>query len=634
MIILMKPLKIQPNQFILIGLLVVASVLRFWKFYDLPLMHDELSALTRLEYNSFSEFIHYGIRLDGHPAGIQMFIYFFTSVFGYSTLLLKIPFILVGIWSVYLVYVVGKKWFSETAGLIAASFFIAIQYAIMYSVIIRPYGPGLLVCLLLVNTWTDIFIQKKQNWGKYIRFGLLLACAAYIHYFALLFAAIISLSGLFFLNMKTILKYSISGLLAIVLFIPHLGIFFYQLGVGGIGASSGGWLQEPTIEFIPNYLSYIFNYSNLTLFIAIGLLSFSLFSSFKLRRNGTKKIILLLWFVLPIIIGYWYSVMVNPVLQYSVLLFSTPFVFLLIAGFEKEWKFKWNLLIVSVIGTLSVISLQTKRKHFTSFFNQPVNTYYDLIQEYANDSTLLVGSHEEVFIHHYDRLNGALNNYYTTDEDCVTVAEFQSLLKNPKYSNVIVGSMYLKEFGLATSYFPEVIHYEEGVTLENAVLTKSDRQEASMYYSKVTFGTEEWGNENKKIKQEKNGFLMEGKWGVKNGFRLDSLMNNPSDIIEFYGSFDVQSNDTANVLLVLEFYENGEKVKWTGSSSQDMANLSDTSFHVVNAQQFMEEELIQPDSVVAYVANNKKSKLLIKELQIRIRKGNPDKYALYNRFKD
>ena len=62
------------EQWLLIGIISVAVILRFWRFWDFDYVHDEISALTRMEYSSWSDFYHFGIELDGHPAGVHLFI--------------------------------------------------------------------------------------------------------------------------------------------------------------------------------------------------------------------------------------------------------------------------------------------------------------------------------------------------------------------------------------------------------------------------------------------------------------------------------------------------------------------------------------------------------------------------------
>ena len=154
------------DNIILIFILLIASMLRLWKFWDLDFMHDELSALSRLDYDSLSDFYRLGVEVDGHPAGIQSYLKFHKWIFGIDVFGIKFPFILCGILSVYQVYKIGSVWFSKSTGLFSAAFISVIQYSIFYDTIIRPYGPGLLLSLLLLRVWGDVFFYKKYAWAK------------------------------------------------------------------------------------------------------------------------------------------------------------------------------------------------------------------------------------------------------------------------------------------------------------------------------------------------------------------------------------------------------------------------------------------------------------------------------------
>ncbi|MBN2236346.1 MAG: hypothetical protein JW729_02230, partial [Bacteroidales bacterium] len=63
-------------------LLLVAALIRFDRFWEIPLTYDELSALSRLRFNSFAELIQFGIKPDGHPAGVQLFLFYWTHLVG------------------------------------------------------------------------------------------------------------------------------------------------------------------------------------------------------------------------------------------------------------------------------------------------------------------------------------------------------------------------------------------------------------------------------------------------------------------------------------------------------------------------------------------------------------------------
>src|SRR5947209_5603733 len=121
------------NTFLLSVILIVAALLRFWNFAHIPYMHDELSALARTNYNSLHDEIYYGVaKYDTHPVGVQLFIYFWIKIFGRSEIAVKFPFIICGILSVYITYLLSKNWFNNTVGLIAASFMAVLQYPVMY----------------------------------------------------------------------------------------------------------------------------------------------------------------------------------------------------------------------------------------------------------------------------------------------------------------------------------------------------------------------------------------------------------------------------------------------------------------------------------------------------------------------
>ena len=94
-------------------ILIVAAVIRFYSGYELSLSNDELSALTRAEASSVHDLIVNGIYIDYHPAGVELFIYFWIKLFGHSAFLFRLPFILFGIGSVYLIYLLSLIHISE-----------------------------------------------------------------------------------------------------------------------------------------------------------------------------------------------------------------------------------------------------------------------------------------------------------------------------------------------------------------------------------------------------------------------------------------------------------------------------------------------------------------------------------------
>jgi len=256
-------------EYILLAIIIVVGiVLRLWDYQNISFMHDELSALGRLRFDNFSDLINKGVLPDGHPAGVQVFLYYWTALVGTTELLVKLPFILSGIFSIWLSYLIGKLWFDGTTGLLTAVYISSLQFFVMYSQIARPYVSGMFITLLMVYVWSLYFFKNRKPLYL-ILYALFGAMAAYNHHFSLLFTFIVGVSGLFLVKKKDILLYSLSGIAIFILYIPHLSIFFTQLGYGGIG----GWLSKPTPLFFYNFLNWIFHFSTLVwgaLFAAIN----------------------------------------------------------------------------------------------------------------------------------------------------------------------------------------------------------------------------------------------------------------------------------------------------------------------------------------------------------------------------
>ncbi|MDD4384325.1 MAG: glycosyltransferase family 39 protein [Bacteroidales bacterium] len=225
------------NKLTLFLIVLVAIALRFYNYQNIPFTHDEFSALSRTNFNSFSELIDQGVKVDGHPAGIQVFLYYWTKLAGKSEVWVKLPFMLMGIASVVLVYLIAKMWYNETVALLSTSFVASIQFSIVYSQIARPYISGLFFSMLMAYFWSRIVLKPtKRYYANAAMFVISAALCAYNHHFSLLFAVIVGVSGLFLVRKEFLVKYVICGLLIFILYVPHLSIFFHQLSLGGVDA--------------------------------------------------------------------------------------------------------------------------------------------------------------------------------------------------------------------------------------------------------------------------------------------------------------------------------------------------------------------------------------------------------------
>jgi cell division protein ZapA (FtsZ GTPase activity inhibitor) len=272
----------------------------------------------------------------------------------------------------------------------------------MYSQIARPYISGLFFALAMVYFWTRIIQNPEKHFYKNSAFYILFSSlCAYNHHFSLLFAAITGLTGLFLIQRKYIVKYIINAAIIMLLYVPNIPIVLYQLKIGGIE----GWLAKPHNDFIINYISYIFQYSVVSLFLVAGLMVFGFVK--KAKINYKWLIISFLWFFLPFLIGFIYSRYVNAVLQYSVLIFSFPFLFFILFGHIKKQKPLINLSIVVIILTTNIFLLINERKHYTLFYNSPyIKILEDHEKSHQNNKNVvsLIHSYRKLTQYYWDKI--------------------------------------------------------------------------------------------------------------------------------------------------------------------------------------------------------------------------------------
>ena len=357
-------------------ILVFAIGLRFWHFGEIQFSHDELSALLRTGYPDFNTLLEKGIKVDGHPAGVQVFLHYYTQWVGYEEWLVKLPFALAGVGTVLLIMASGWALQKPGAGLLAAACLAVMQHFVMYAQVARPYGMGLFFVSLAGYFWIRFFYQS-QRWSFLGGFMLAAAAATYTHHFALLLVGLMGLSGLALLPVKKWPRYLLFNLGILVLYLPHLPVFFSQLSLGGIES----WLAPPTLAFLPNYFQYLAHYS---LWFGAALL----LAVFLVWRKPQDPYFWpgLLWFGLSFLIGYAYSSQVSAVLQFSGLVFSAPFLLLFIFSRGAGARWLWGIPLILLVGSLS---LYLKRQHYPYFYYSPFAKPIQEWQAMGNEALLL-----------------------------------------------------------------------------------------------------------------------------------------------------------------------------------------------------------------------------------------------------
>jgi len=465
--------SIQTNIHIII-LLIVGFVLRFTISFTHSYSSDELSAINRLDFNGFGSIITDAVKLgDMHPAGVQFFEEFWTGLFGNSEIALRFPFVIMGVISIWLTYLIGKVYVSKNAGIIAATLLTVTYFPIIHSELARPYSPGLLFSLTTAWFWLKLVINGSKKWLNVAGLGLSFALAMYTHYFAFMFVGFIGLTGLLYVKKESLIPYLAAGCLGTLLFLPHIGVTVHHLSIDG-GLQ---WLGKPNKTWLFQFIFHALNESWTLTITLIIVTSFVIYKSqFKLINISRVTVIFALWFFGIFTIGYLFSYFSSPILKFPVMLFPLPFLLLAFGNFFSKSSSK--LLSVSFglflfIGTSSTIieNQLYGNKHF-GVFKELAEPIVEWRKEFgkANISTYFNLSNPNYLNYYVKQLDDSLefNQHLIEFHDDVKIREE---LKNITSDYLIIGySQRLtlpQVFETCKEFYPVIVDH---ITLNNCAV--------------------------------------------------------------------------------------------------------------------------------------------------------------------
>lgn len=643
-------LNFSKEHFILIGILLLAIILRCYNLFSIPYTHDELSGLLRTRFDSFGELIAKGVKVDGHPAFVQVFLYYWTKVFGTSEWIVKLPFILSGVGGVYLGYKIGKRWSNVTVGLIVAAILATSQYPIMYSQIARPYTSGFFFTLLFAYHWGEIVFFKNYARKHLIWFPIAAALCAYNHHFSMLTAGLIGLFGIAYTYKDFLWKYLLLCLAAIILYSPHFTILSAQLQMGGLS----GWLGKPEPAFLSHYIYYIFQFSAVLIALYITIIIWTRISGdidsaqsplnsnqlSKTRKRNSKAILFSgILFFSVYFTGYYYSIYVAPVLQTSVLIFAYPFLLLFLFGWAKEQSKRMNLVLVLIVVSINCFVLIFQRQHYTVFYKTPFN---QLVLD-ANDATrvypktLTIIFSDEPKTRFYSEKGELLipNSYLFITVPEFTEKKLDSLLqvKSTSCNQICLAATC----SLPPSYravilqkYPHIIwqrNYFSASTILASKGNPSEKPIADLVKNKNGFN----GYNPGKWYDGGYHFEKDEEWGPGYSKPLAELIKRPSDLVDVVVTLKL-SDLQQDPLLVLNIQSNDSIIQYCSSSvSQHVINLKDSTVTLVQSIKFIDSkhQKFEKPFLNTYVWNRDKKPVKILSFQVIYRKDNPLTYSLY-----
>jgi len=611
-------------------------------------MHDELSAVIRSQANSFSELIYKTKTTDVHPVGVPIFVHYWTKFIGTTEITVRLPFILCGLLSIYYSYKIAEKWFNPTVAILTCAFLATLQFPTMYGQLERPYATGMLFSVMMVWCWTNFFfIENSKN--KYaLGFVLFASLCAYNHYFSLLFAGLVGVTGLFFLNKQNAKKYLLMCVAVILLFVPHVSILLFHLSIGGGGEES--WLGKPQPDWLLTFLKYLFHYS----YFVYALVGALFLASFYLRNRerkvfDTMRIIALVWALFVPILAYLFSIFKSPVLQFSTFTFSLPFLLMFIFSFYKELKSSIKTAVVVIVLFINYFTLfYSCRNHWPVFYRQP----YEEMALMSNDAIGAFGEKNVSIAHaampgfvdfYFDKYRNKFN-YLRVDQPDTKV--FLAYLENEKTDYFVAGNLPLEYYQLIKERYPFVISKNEGFTFTvycfSKVKPKEEIKETVVFSENQS---EVFLTKNKKSYWEKNQnmsedpvypgvFYMEldSTQEYSTGFsaKLNDIIKARHSILNVSAEISV-GKEKSNPTIVVAIEDEGKSLLWRGSGHDEYKtkDLFFNSIYVSHLFSGMDLEKHPNATIKIYVWNRDKKAALVRNFKVEVIESNPIVYGLY-----
>jgi uncharacterized membrane protein (UPF0136 family) len=304
------------------------------------------------------------IKDDIHPPLYIILLHFWVKFFGTSELSSRFLSLVFGVLSVWIMYLLSRKLFSEKAALIAAALMAFSPIMIYYSQEARNYSLFVLLALLSFYFFINYIYKKNyKNQAAYCFFSLLLIYT-HIFSFLIIFAQNIYILYRYKFKIKKLLNWFAGQLILLLLFMPWLPILFRQAH-----NKMYSWLPKPDLGMLAKtVIDFFGNRLNLSIFLIL-IIVIILTKKYK-QLDKNKIFFLSSWIILPFLIVLCYSIIFPSLYHTRYMLFVLPAILiifsLLIERISRKNKFfAYALLFIVIISS------------FVSIVNQVNNTDKD-----------------------------------------------------------------------------------------------------------------------------------------------------------------------------------------------------------------------------------------------------------------
>lgn len=385
----MKLFNYVKENYLLITILVFASFLRLYHLNFQSVWADEISTMVNTNPDiSFGELIDNINKKEGFPYLYFGLMKFFHFIIAYSPIVDRLFSAILGILSVYFIYKLGKEMSNRNTGLIAALLLCVNEFSIYTSQDARPYS--LILFATILSFYKLIVFIKEPTKRHAIIYGIVVGLLLNTSFFAIitLFSQVLILILIFFILEKDkrllfFQKISISGLIALILFLPN-----YQKLLTLVGVDSG-WIPAVADDSLTNILKEFIGHSEINLFAFFILFVIYLVYVFKQEskinmpdllknKNILNFVILISWLLIFVLVMYVKSLLGASVILHRYFISLLPALLLIFAiSFDSVKNRIVQILSASFLIVFILINTNLVRK----YYSVPHKTQYRELSE-------------------------------------------------------------------------------------------------------------------------------------------------------------------------------------------------------------------------------------------------------------
>lgn len=609
--------------------IALAAIFRLSNFNAWSLHNDELSTIYRAKYDSLSEVISIGVKSDVHPALNEVFIYSWMNIFGDSPFWVRLPYVLLSIIGLYFAYLFVKEIGNRISAVLSLIVLSTTQLFVIYSQVARPYAIGF--CLLMIFSYCWSKLIKENNWKWSILLAILISLCAMTHYFLALSILLIYLAGFAYIkwNKNALIKYLSSGILGLLLFSPHIPLTIHQLSRKGLG-----WLPAPESDFLLQFLHYSLNDSWILISLILMAPIIAILSA-NFCFPKAKTLLLPLVFLISFAVGYYYSLKVNPVIQFSALIFSFPFLIIFFFLFFSSEKV--NRAIKAYVITLLVVSTSTLilksdvygAKRFGNF-EGVANQLIEWKKEKGDELMVLSSSSSPLYLdYYYHYLDFPIEEEIDDFSKVASIAQARDKIQNSNSKYLALGfanaPLPAEVYEFARLYYPRIIGHKQYFNSDALLLSKLE--ESDTYERKYSFKT------------TVSDSLIPANWEVAPHLIEDSIFHSPSisfkikendlylltyrnTVAQIFSSEEdwlsistfLKSSDSSNLKLVVSIDRDGENIDWRGIDSKSFYKKN--QWYQMMFVYPLAAKAEQTDLVTIYFWNPDKSDVFIDDFEL------------------